>query len=156
MAWILWLHVLGAVFIIGPVAVLPMTALRSIRNGDAKSVRGFGRTVSVLGWLTLVVAALGGAGFAALGDAVQAKLGTGWLIGSAVLTVIAVVLTVAVVAPQLNAAAREMESAGTGADAPGSSHGVVLAKNSHYAPVAMTSGIVALLLVAVAILMVVR
>jgi uncharacterized membrane protein len=109
MSWIIALHVIGSVFIIGPLAVLPMTGLRAIREGSSAQVRGLSRTVLVLGWLTVLVSAFGVVGFYVMNPEYRNKLGTAWLVWSVVLTLIALVLTLAVVVPQMNAAAKAIE-----------------------------------------------
>jgi uncharacterized membrane protein len=173
MSWIIALHVIGSVFIIGPLAVLPMTGLRAIREGSSAQVRGLSRTVMVLGWLTALVSAFGVVGFYVMNPAYRDKLGTAWLVWSVVLTLIALVLTLAVVVPQMNAASKAIEGRnaftaatfGSNASRPGDLGGSAIAANAgsdsavahrQYAVISAVSGIVSLLFVAVAVLMVIR
>ncbi|MCH4209720.1 DUF2269 family protein [Bifidobacterium sp.] len=173
MSWIIALHVIGSVFIIGPLAVLPMTGLRAIREGGSAQVRGLSRTVMMLGWLTVLVGAFGVVGFYVMNPAYRNKLGTAWLVWSVVLTLIALVLTLAVVVPHMNAAAKAIESrkASTAAafDSEVSRSGSsgkpgisavsgsdTAAAHRQYVVVSAVSGIVSLLFVAVAVLMVIR
>lgn len=144
MNWLVALHVIGAVFIIGPLAILPMTGLRAIREGNTSTVRGLARAVMVCGWLTLVVSALGVAGYYAADASLRAHLGLAWLIWSTVLTLIGIVLTLAVIVPHMSAAARGFEAGDTAA------------KDLHYRVIAAVSGIVSILFLVVAVLMVVR
>ncbi|MEE8735328.1 DUF2269 family protein [Bifidobacterium subtile] len=173
MSWIIALHVIGSVFIIGPLAVLPMTGLRAIREGSSTQVRGLSRTVLALGWLTVLVSAFGVVGFYVMNPAYRNKLGTAWLVWSVVLTLIALVLTLAVVVPQMNAAAKAIEGRNASAAAafdsdasrPNDLGSSAIAANSgsdsdvahrQYAVISAVSGIVSLLFVSVAVLMVIR
>jgi len=45
------LHVTAAIFIIGPMTILPMTGMRAIRAGNASQVSGLARSTALLGWL---------------------------------------------------------------------------------------------------------
>lgn len=133
------LHVLGAVFVIGPMTIVPMLALRAVRRKDAVQVQGLARSALGLGIGSLAVAVLG---FGVMGTA-DPKYGlsvtTPWILWSIVLYAIAATVHLAVVVPLLRTAGRtspdRMRAAG-------------------YGPLAATSGVVALLLVAVVILMV--
>jgi uncharacterized membrane protein len=144
MDWLVALHVLGAVFVIGPMAILPMTGLRAIRAGNASEVHGLSRTVAVMAWLSAVFAALGIAAYYALGTEFRERLGLAWLIWSVAFTLIGIVLTLAIVVPHMNAATRAMTADGGTAD------------NPHYRIIAIVSGLTSLLFLAVAVLMVVR
>jgi len=53
------LHVVGAVFIVGPMAILPMTAMRAVRAGQGAQVAVLARSTFVFTLLSLVVALLG-------------------------------------------------------------------------------------------------
>jgi uncharacterized membrane protein len=173
MSWIIALHVIGSVFIIGPLAVLPMTGLRAIREGGSAQVRGLSRTVMMLGWLTVLVGAFGVVGFYVMNPAYRNKLGTAWLVWSVVLTLIALVLTLAVVVPHMNAAAKAIEGRkaptaatfGSDASRPSDLGSSAIAADSgfdsavvhrQYVVISAVSGIVSLLFVAVAVLMVIR
>ncbi|MCI1220115.1 MAG: DUF2269 domain-containing protein [Bifidobacterium sp.] len=171
MSWIIALHVIGSVFIIGPLAVLPMTGLRAIREGDSGQVRGLSRTVMVLGWLTVAVGVFGVIGFYAMSPAYRTKIGMPWLVWSVVLTLIALVLTLAVVVPQMNVAAKSIEARKTSiaaasqasrlggsdvSDTPIVSAVDSAAARRQYAVISAVSGSVSLLFVAVAILMVIQ
>jgi hypothetical protein len=108
-----------------------------------------------------------------MNPAYRDKLGTAWLVWSVVLTLIALVLTLAVVVPQMNAASKAIEGRnaftaatfGSNASRPGDLGGSAIAANAgsdsavahrQYAVISAVSGIVSLLFVAVAVLMVIR
>jgi uncharacterized membrane protein len=129
------LHVVAAVFIVGPMAILPMTALRALRAGNTEQVALLAKSTRVFSLLSLVVAVLG---FGVLGMSKRSddlSFSTPWILTSVILYVVAVVVSLVVVVPSLRAA-----SGGAAA--------------STYGRVAAGSGVVALLLVAVTVLMV--
>jgi uncharacterized membrane protein len=135
------LHVVGAVFIIGPMAVLPQSGLRAIRSGDAGAVQGLAKSTRIFSIASVVVALLG---FALVGMAPakdHVSLGTPWVLGGLIAWLIAAVLSMTVVVPALRQAA------------------VTLAEPDHaaapgYRKVAIGSGLVSLLLLIVVVLMV--
>jgi uncharacterized membrane protein len=138
------LHVVAAVFLVGPMAILPMTALRAVRVGNASVVQLLGTSTRIFSLASLLVAVLG---FGVLGSVAKAdhvSVGTGWVLTSIVLYVVALALSLLVVVPSLRKAATELAGSGTaGAQA-------------LYGRIAASSGIVALLLVCVTVLMVWR
>lgn len=144
------LHVVTAVFIVGPMAILPMTAMRAIRTGTSKQVGSLAKSTTIFTWLSLLTVVFG-FGLVSLADP---KWGltftTGWVLWSIILYVLAFALTLFVVAPAMKRAAEalgEHESGTTVApdDAPA---------RSGYPAIAAGSGIASLLLVAVTVLMV--
>ncbi|MCB1280950.1 MAG: conjugal transfer protein TrbL, partial [Salinibacterium sp.] len=48
------LHVATAVFIVGPMAILPMTAMRSLRAGQGGQVRTLAKSTTVFTLLSLI------------------------------------------------------------------------------------------------------
>ncbi len=135
------LHVLTAVFLVGPMAVLPMTAMRAVRAGNGPVVSLLGRSTQVSGWASLLVALFG---FAVLG--VEGKdhgwsVGTGWVLASIVCYLVALVLTLFVVVPAMQSAAAALSAGEAGRS---------------YPRIAAASGVASLLLVAVTVLMVWR
>jgi uncharacterized membrane protein len=129
------LHVVGAVFIIGPMAILPMTGLRALRAGNNEQVNVIARSTAIFSCLSLVVAVLG-FGLVGMADPkYDLSVMTPWVLISIALYVIAVVTALAVVVPALKKAAgsRSQQS---------------------YAPIAAGSGITTVLLLAVVVLMV--
>ena len=137
------LHVTAAVFIIGPMAVLPMTGLRAIRAGSPSQVAGVARSTYIASWLSLVVALIGFALVAFVDPEDKLTYGTPWLLASIILYAIAVTVSLSLVAPLMTRAGRHLADAATGED-------------TGYGRVAASSGLVTLLLVAVVVLMVWR
>lgn len=141
------LHVVTAVFIVGPMAIIPMTAMRAVRAGNAAQVRVLAKSTTIFSWLSLIVFVLG---FGVMGMADE-KYGltftTPWILWSIILYVVAFALSVFVVVPAMNKAADALE-------ATASAGGAAAAEKSGYPAIAAGSGIVSLLLVAVVVLMV--
>ena len=135
------LHVVTAVFIVGPMAILPMTAMRAVRAGNGAQVAVLAKSTMIFSWLSLIVFLLG---FGVMGMADE-KFGlsftTPWILWSIILYVIAFALSLFVVVPAMNRAAEALGSTNDGAAKGG------------YPAIAAGSGIVALLLVAVVVLM---
>jgi hypothetical protein len=123
------LHLLGAVFIIGPMAILPMVGLSALRKGSFSMVLNIARTTRWLTYLSLAVAI---AGFGLIP-----------ILASIVVYLIAFLLRATVVVPQLFRAAKV--AAPTGGEG-----------TTRYPALAMSSGITAILLVLVVVLMVWR
>lgn len=140
------LHVTFAVFIIGPMALLPHTGLRALRNHDAKQVVGLARTVAIFTWASLVVFVLGFAGMGAAHVSFTAL----WIWLSVVLYAAAFVLSIFVVVPNMNRGAEEILGAGTVTE------GEALRRPAAYSAVAATAGVTTILLVIVVILMAFR
>ena len=84
------LHVVGAVFIVGPMAILPMTAMRAIRAGQGAQVAVLAKSTFVFSLLSLLVAVLG---FGILGvsgqDEKHATISTPWVLVSIILYAVA-------------------------------------------------------------------
>lgn len=136
------LHVVTAVFLVGPMAVLPHTALRALRLGNGPMVELLARSTWVFSLASLLVAVLG---FGIVGMADEEwglSLTTGWVLASIVLYGIAFLLSVLLVVPALRQAGAALAD-GTPDGEAGS-----------YARIAASSGVVTLLLVAVTVLMV--
>jgi uncharacterized membrane protein len=133
------LHVLGAVFVVGPMVVLPMFALRAIRAGNGTQVRLLAGSALGFGIATIVVAALG-FGAMAMADPERGwTLATPWILSSAIAVAAGCAIHLGVVVPALYGATGERGAGSFG-----------------YALVATTSGVVAILMVVVVVLMVVR
>jgi uncharacterized membrane protein len=137
------LHVATAVFIVGPMAILPMTGLRALRAGNAGQVRTLATSTMIFSWLSLVTFVLGFGAMAMAPKQYGLSFTTPWILWSVILYVIAFVLSVFVAVPQMKRAAAGMEAA-TEAGAVPAGYGAIAASN----------GIAALLLVAVVVLMV--
>jgi uncharacterized membrane protein len=132
------LHVVGAVFVVGPLAVIPMLGLRAIRTGDALQLRGLVRSAIGFGAGAVLVAGLG-FGLMSVQTEDELSLATPWILWSAILFSLAALLHFSVVIPLLSRAAHLASNP---------------PRSSGYAPVAGSSGVVSLLLLAIVILMV--
>ena len=136
------LHVVTAVFVVGPMAILPMTALRALRAGEWSMVATLSASTRVFSLASLLVAVLGFGVVGAAGPGSGLSLTTDWVLISIVLYLVALALSLSVVVPSMSRAAAALEERrGEGARA-------------LYGRIAAGSGIVALLLVAVTVLMV--
>lgn len=139
------LHLLAAVFIVGPMAILPMTGMRAVRAGDGRQVSTLAKSTLVFTLLSLLALIFG---FGAMGTSkYDLSVSTPWILISLVLYVIAFLLSIAVVWPTLRRAGRRLQEQ-SGADGTSSLAG------NEYSIIAMGSGIVTILLVVVVILMV--
>lgn len=146
------LHVVAAVFLIGPMAVLPMAGLKALRTGNAGQVASLASSTQLYSRLSLVVVLLG---FGVLGMVDKTdrnwSYGSLWIWLSIVLWVVAVVLTEAVVVPKMRAAigiSRGSESNDPRGDA--------AVDRGQYSSIAIANGIASVLLVVVIVLMVVK
>jgi len=135
------LHVTAAIFIIGPMTILPMTGMRAIRAGNASQVGSLARSTALLGWLSLIVAILGFGLVAFVDPDENLTYGTPWVLASIILYTGAVSITLSAVAPLLKRAGARL-AAGT--------------PSIEYGRIAALSGLVAVLLVTVTVLMVWR
>jgi uncharacterized membrane protein len=138
------LHVVGAVFLVGPMAVLPMTAMRAVRVANGPVVELLARSTRVFSLGSLLVAFLGFAVLGVVGKTDKISVTTGWVLTSIVLYAIALGLSLFVVVPALDAAATALSTGGAEAG------------RAVYGRIAASSGIVSLLLIAVTVLMVWR
>lgn len=128
------LHVLAAVFLIGPMAILPHLAMRELRTGNGAQAAALGRSTNVFSLLSLIVIFFG-FGLMGVSDH-DLSITTTWILASLIVYVVALALTLAVIVPALRGAAE----AGN--------------RDNAYKRVAMSSGIVTLLLLAAVALMV--
>jgi hypothetical protein len=111
--FLLALHVLTAVFAIGPLAHAATTASRGVRRGDAAATAASARMVRVYGYASLVVVLLG---MSLVRPKWHAEFGDTWVWVSLVLWAVAVALALVLVAPALDRATR-LITAGEGARA---------------------------------------
>lgn len=135
------LHVVGAVFIVGPMAILPMSGLRAMRSGTATQVALLARSTMVFSLLSILVAVVGFGVMSTAGPDDNWTITTPWILWSIVLYTLAAVASLAIVVPAMRRAA--------GASAPSTDQ-----RLPGYRPVAIGSGITTLLLLAVVVLMV--
>ncbi|GAA3385712.1 DUF2269 family protein [Cryptosporangium minutisporangium] len=177
--FVLTLHVLAAVFLIGPMAIAPMMGMRAIRRHDARGVHEAARTTTLYTLLSLVVAGLGFL-LTAVGSE-RWSFSDAWIVISITLYVIALLLGIGVVAPGLTGAARLLDASttvpATPIDAAGDSTTPESAApvtepagtdtatidvearrkvDSAYGRIAASSGVVSLLLLIIVVLMVVQ
>ena len=146
---LLTLHVVAAVFIVGPMAILPQTALRAIRAEQRGMVEVLARSTMIFTLISLVVAVFG---FGALGTSPKRyglTITTPWLLTSLILYLVAFAVSMFVVVPALRDAADRLQQSPSGS-------GASTTRTADYRRVAIGSGVVSLLLVVVTVLMVWR
>ncbi|GAA3875168.1 hypothetical protein GCM10022381_17310 [Leifsonia kafniensis] len=139
------LHVVGAVFIVGPMAILPMSAMRAVRAGNAGQVAMLAKSTNLFSWLSLLVVIFGFGVMGMADEKFNLSITTGWILWSIILYVVALGLTLFLVVPTMRKAADALEGT-PGTDA--------AAGRASYPAIAAGSGIASLLLVAVVVLMV--
>jgi uncharacterized membrane protein len=136
------LHVVTAVFIVGPMAILPMTAMRAARAGDGAQVMSLARATSTFSLLSLIVFVLG---FAVLGMSDPKdhfSFASAWIIWSIILYVVALAVNIFVTVPAMKRVAGSVPES------------TEAARPAGYRAIAGGSGLASLLLVAVVVLMV--
>lgn len=136
------LHVLGAVFVIGPLVVLPMVGLFAVRLHQRTIVSHLATLTNVFNYVSLAVVLLGFALVGLGGAEEEWSVTTPWILASAVIYLIAFLGTATVVVPQLRLAGKG--TAGTGTPA----------ASERYPLLASSAGVVAILLVCIVVLMV--
>jgi len=134
------LHVVAAVFIIGPMTILPMTAMRAVRAGQGEQVQVLAKSTSIFTLLSLVVVLLG---FGVLGlNQDDFTITTGWVLISIILYAVALALNLFAVVPALRSAGEHLADPATQD-----------LQVPDYRRIAIGSGIVTLMLVVVTVLM---
>jgi uncharacterized membrane protein len=139
------IHVALAVFIVGPMSVLPMTALRAIRMGHSQTVKTLGASTRIYTLLSILVALVG---FAVVGTTSKEdafRVSTPWILASIIIYLVALAISLFVVVPSLRGAGEAMSAAPADAIAAGA---------PFRARVAAGSGIVSVLLLVIVVLMV--
>jgi uncharacterized membrane protein len=136
------LHVVTAVFLVGPMAVLPMTGMRAVRAGNGPMVELLARSTRVFSLASVLVAVLGFGVVGMADERFDLSVTTSWVLTSIVLYLVALALSLALVVPSLGRAAAELTA------------GRADAARALYGRIAAGSGIVSLLLIAVTVLMV--
>jgi hypothetical protein len=134
------LHVVAAVFIVGPMAILPTTGLRALRAGQGGQVTTLAKSVVGTTIASVVVVILG---FAAMGLAdpkYNLSIATPWIWISLIAWAAACAVTMAFVVPAMRKAGAQLTDGGTVAA-------------SAYPRIAAGSGVATLLLVLVVVLM---
>lgn len=138
-------HVLATVFLVGPMAILPMTGLRSLRAGDGASVARAARGTLVFSVGSLIALLLG---FAVQGMSPwkpKPSLDDPWIFLSIIFYFVALALSLVAIVPAMRSAAERLADT--------SEMGI---RPNEYRRIAIASGLVALLLMAVVVLMVVK
>jgi uncharacterized membrane protein len=144
------LHVVSAVFIIGPMAILPMTAMRAARARNGAQVLALARATYTFTLLSLLVFVFGIALLGVSDPKDHFTFASGWIIWSMVLYAIAFAINLVVTVPAMEKVAGGV-SASTGPE-----ETIEAARSTGYGAIAGGSGIASLLLVAVVVLMVWR
>lgn len=138
------LHVVAAVFIVGPMAMLPMTAMRAIRSGNGAQVATLAKSTNLFSLLSLLVVVFGFGTMSLADKKYDLSVATPWILWSIILYAIALALILFLVVPTMRRAADAVhETAGGAPEVP-----------SRYPAIAAGSGVASLLLVAVVVLMV--
>jgi len=106
---LLVLHVVLAIFLIGPIATAINQGARALLGGDAGGLRLLARTTTIYGWASLLVALFGSA---LVRDDYGHSFSDGWLIASIVLFLVATALVVGVLSPLLRGAVRTATAGG--------------------------------------------
>ena len=136
------LHVATAVFIVGPMAILPMTAMRAARAGNGAQVMSLAKATSTFSLLSLIVFVLG---FAVLGMSDPKdhfSFASAWIIWSIILYVVALAVNIFVTVPAMKRVAASVPEP------------TEAARPAGYGAIVGGSGLASLLLVAVVVLMV--
>jgi hypothetical protein len=109
-AVVLVLHLLAALFVVGPLAVAAVTAPRLARAGRLDALRVSLRTTRLYAMASVVVVALGVA-MVGLGDTGEAwEMSQLWISASFALWIIALVLTLGLVVPAQRDAVHALEA----------------------------------------------
>ena len=111
-AVVLVLHLLTAVFLVGPLAVAAVTSPRHARAGRVDALRDSARTTRLYAIGTVLTVLLGSAmiGLGETGDAWT--MGQAWVSASYALWIVALALTLGLVVPGQRAAVKALEGGG--------------------------------------------
>ncbi|HEV7813235.1 MAG TPA: DUF2269 family protein [Leifsonia sp.] len=150
------LHVVTAVFIVGPMAIIPMTAMRAVRAGNASQVRTLAKSTNLLSLLSLLTVVFG---FGAMGMSdpkFKLSVTTPWILWSIIAYIVALGLTLFVVVPAMRKAADALDTvpAGVPADVSTPAAEAAALESRGYPAIAAASGVASLLLILVVVLMV--
>ena len=113
-AVVLVLHLLTALFVVGPLAVAAVTSPRLARSGSLDALRSAARSTRLYALASLVVVLLGTAMIGLGGTGEAWEMSQLWVSASYVLWIVAVALTLGLVVPAQHAAVQALE-AGTDA-----------------------------------------
>jgi uncharacterized membrane protein len=106
---LLSLHILFAIFAVGPLVGAASIAARGVRTGDAATVASSARTVRIYGYASILVALLG---MGLVQPKWHAKFSYPWVWISLVLYLAALALSLLVLAPSLSRAADRLTGGG--------------------------------------------
>ncbi|GAA1449462.1 DUF2269 family protein [Leifsonia poae] len=156
------LHVVSAVFIVGPMAILPMTAMRAVRAGNASQVRTLAKSTNIFSLLSLLTVLFGFAVMGMSDPKYKTSITTPWILWSIIAYVIALGLTLFVVVPAMRRAADALDGLTSATAAPAVAGGSVPTPAAEaadleargYPAIAAGSGVASILLVVVVVLMV--
>jgi uncharacterized membrane protein len=142
---LLALHLLTAIFAIGPLVGAATTASRGLRTGDAGATDSAARTLTIYSYASVLVVILGFGLMSAddpYGPGKVADFGDTWIWLSVLLWLVSMALVLAVTVPALKQAATAIGSGGT--------------TDRLVARVAASGGVVGLIFAAIVFLMVYR
>jgi uncharacterized membrane protein len=111
----LWLtlHIVAAIFVIGPLAATGQQAPRALKNSDAARLRTLATLVTIYGWASLLVVALG---LPLVQEKYHNSFSDAWVIISLILTLVASGLVIALLAPLLQRATKTAAAGGSTAN----------------------------------------
>ncbi|MCU1636614.1 MAG: conjugal transfer protein TrbL [Cryobacterium sp.] len=142
------LHVVSAVFIVGPMAILPMTALRAVKSGNGAQVAVLAKSTNVLSLLSLLVVVFGFGVMGLADEKFDLSVTTPWILWSIILYAVALGISLFLVVPAMKDAAEQLTSEA------GSVDSASAPSRARYPKIAAGSGAASLLLIAVVVLMV--
>lgn len=138
-------HVLTTVFLVGPMAILPMNGLRALRAGNAAWARRSARSTLIFSIGSLLALFFG---FAVQGMSpwkTPPSLGDSWIFLSIIFYFVALAISLVAIVPALRSAAERLTENPDG-----------MVRPNDYRRIAFASGLATLLLMTVVILMVVK
>jgi uncharacterized membrane protein len=150
------LHVVTAVFVVGPMAIIPMTAMRAVRAGNASQVRTLAKSTNLLSLLSLLTVVFGFGVMGMSDPKFKLSVTTPWILWSIIAYIVALGLTLFVVVPAMRKAADALDTVPAGVPADVSTPAAEAAglESRGYPAIAAASGVASLLLLLVVVLMV--
>lgn len=149
---LLFLHLLTAIFAVGPLVHAVTTASRGLRQADANAISASARMAKIYSMVSVLVVIFG---FGLMSQKRRGEelgsFGDTWIWLSVLLWVVAVALTLAVIVPALEKAADTVTSGGQ--DAAGDLQTAVKAQTAR---VAASGGVVGIIFAVIVVLMVYR
>jgi Predicted integral membrane protein (DUF2269) len=143
---LLFLHLLAAIFAVGPLVAAAATASRALRTSDAAAATSAARMIRLYSYVSVVVVILGmglmSQDAPGPGSEEVAKIGDTWIWLSLLLWVCAMALSLGLLAPSLTKASAEIGGSGSA--------------QSSVGRVAAAGGVIALIYAVIVLLMVYR